>query len=221
VVNVVPDQVLVDYSLIRKAPPVLNRAGVADVVSIASALGDWRIAHEHFGEKFDRTVHDEARTIADTLMANAEDIRSVSDAGIRALVQGQADEVRLCEKWGNAQPEEGGEHLLAYCLEALTHAHYIHGNLVALNIIVVLRLQRETAAYDWSQVKDFLDRAGVAYRPKAQGIRPEDFRRALESVGAYVRSEQLLPCLWSLEKVFDSHGEYSVNGILDWVFSWE
>ena len=48
--NIFPEEVVVDYDLIRKAPKALNRAGVCDILSIHTALHDWRLAREQNGE---------------------------------------------------------------------------------------------------------------------------------------------------------------------------
>lgn len=217
--DVIPERVLVDYSIVKRAPAALNRAGVCDVISIATALGDWLIARDIFGDRFDQAVFNKARGIVDEMLARAEDIKQVTDEGIQALVKGQVDEVKLCEEWGNARPEEGSEHFLAYCIEELTRDHYIHGNLVTLNILIVLKLQREKAVYDLSAIKGFLDLIGVEYSPAKQGIKRNDMKTALESVQSYVRKENLFHGLWHLDEIFAPDGEYSVSGILDWVYA--
>ena len=217
--DVEPKRLIVDYALVKAAPAFLNRAGIADVISICTALGDWQFARDRFQAPFDQDVFDRAKRIADELISRAYDIRAASNAGIRALVDGQAAEVELCEEWGNARPEEGGEHFLAYCLEDITHDHYIHGNLIALNTLVVLKLQREHAVYDYRTLQAFFDTIGIRYDPGNQGIRREHYRVALEAVHNYVQKENLFPGLWSLPEVFEAHGEYSIEGILDWIYA--
>ena len=212
---------LVDFDLIRAAPTALNRAGIADVISIASALGDWRIAHEEFSEEMDQGIYDEAAGIVETLMSEAESLRRMDQAGVRAVVHALAHEVTLCENWGDARPEEGSEHFLAYCLENITRAHYIHGRLIALNVLVALRLQRDRAAFDLDRIKDFFDRIGLEYAPAAQGIIRKDYARALEAVSMYTRDENLFKGLWWLDQIFDDLGPCSVNGLLDWIYSFK
>lgn len=210
---------LIDYELIKKAPKVLNWAGIADIISITSALGDWVIAKENFNEMFDQNIFVTAKKIVQKLMLQADEISQVSNKGIEALIKGQVDEVELCEKWGSARPEEGSEHFLAYCLENITHDKYIHGNLIALNVLVVLKLQREKAVFDYNDLQNFFDRVGIQYQPKNQGIKEEDYKKALELVQDYVRREELSTGLWSLNRVFDEEGEYSIQGILDWIYA--
>ncbi|MFX0100574.1 MAG: iron-containing alcohol dehydrogenase [Candidatus Hodarchaeota archaeon] len=217
--DVKQQELIVDYSLIKQAPKYLNWAGIADVISITTALGDWLIARDKFGDKFNQDVFDEAKKIAEALIKEASNIKAVNDKGIRALVKGQVDEVVLCEAWGNARPEEGSEHFLGYCLEDITHAHYIHGNLIALNILVVLKLQRDHAVFNHSKMKEFFDEIGIEYSPIKQKIKRDDYKQALETIHKYMKKEKFFNGLWTLENVFDQEGDYSVDGILDWIYS--
>jgi len=217
--DVEPQEIIVDPSVILRAPPALNRAGVGDVLSITTALGDWRIAHLDFGDRFDAGVFGEARAIAERLLACAADVHELGPAGLQAILQGQLDEVLLCERWGNARPEEGGEHFLCYCLEEITRGHYVHGNLVALCILLVLKLQRDRALYDADGLRRFFDAAGVEWAPTRQGIERRDLRRALAGVQAYVAREGLMRGLWSQEAVFDPAGDLSVDGLLEWAYA--
>jgi glycerol dehydrogenase-like iron-containing ADH family enzyme len=217
--DVMADRLIVDYGIIGQSPAFLNRAGIADVISITTALGDWLIARDSSGAKFDQGVFDRAKGIASQLMNNAGSIKDVTNDGIKALVDGLLAEVELCDEWGNARPEEGGEHFLAYNLEEITHGHYIHGNLIALNILVLLKLQRDRAVFGLNQMRSFFDAIGLEYQPQKQGIEKHDYRLALLTMKDYVIKENLFPGLWSLDNVFDDTGEYSVDGILEWVYS--
>nr|MDO8108730.1 iron-containing alcohol dehydrogenase [Candidatus Sigynarchaeota archaeon] len=217
--DVQPSRILVDYSIVKQAPKALNRAGVSDTISITTALGDWLIARDTFHDKFDQKVFDEAKKIVEDLMKQAKNIKVVNNKGIDALVKGYVDEVRICEAWGNARPEEGGEHFLAYCLEDITHGHYLHGNLIGLNVLVVLKLQREKAVFKVEALKKFFDEIGIEYAPGKNGIEREQYKQALESVQAYVKREKLLNGLFSLDRVFDEMGDCSMRGILEFINS--
>jgi len=217
--DVQAERYIVDYSIVKKAPKFLNWAGIADIISITTALGDWTIARDEFGEKFCSDTFQKAKEIVEQLLLQADSIYKVDDKGILALINGQVDEVILCEDWGDSRPEEGGEHFLAYCLEEITHDHYIHGNIIALNVLIMLKLQRDKAIFDYNEIKSFFDKIGILYSPESQGINKKMLEKALSSVQAYVKKEKLRTGLWSLERVFDGKGEYSIKGILEWIGS--
>ncbi len=219
--DILPELILIDFAMIRRAPKHLNLAGAADVISITSALGDWKLAHQIHNEKFDSQIYNRAFLITYDLFSQAKRIFYMSINGIKAIVAGQINEVKLCYEWGNARPEEGSEHFLAYCLETLTKQKYIHGNLVALNTLVCLKLQRKNAVYNYKIVKKFFDNIGLLYSPLEQKIQKSDYRRALETISEYVKKENLPFTLWNLRSIFDKKGEYSIEGILDWIYSFQ
>ncbi len=193
-----PKDIIIDFDLIREAPEFLNRAGVSDTISITSALGDWLIAKDEIDEKFDQSVFNRAKSIANNLVDSRNEIRDVTEKGIQALVDGFYKEVLLCEGWGNARPEEGSEHFLAYCLESITHDHYIHGNLIGMNILISLYLQEEYAQFSSDDIMQFLDDIKLNFTPKHQGISYTHLKSALAQVKNYVVDENLLYSLYNL-----------------------
>ena len=209
-------QVIIDYDLIRSAPNYLNYAGVGDVISCASALGDWKIGRDEFNNEFNQEIFDDTQQLVNTMIAAADDIHTLSEKGIKDMVEFLREECILCERWGNARPEEGGEHFLAYALEKVKPRQYLHGALIGLNVLIVLRLQGSDAVFSVEQVKNFLDKVGVTYSPNALDIDPEDFRSALEYVQEYIASNKLFNGLWSRKKPFKNA---SIDEILEWIYS--
>lgn len=211
-----PNNVVIDYELIRSAPPVLNFAGTCDVLSICTALGDWKIAHEVYGDKFDQDIYDRAYDLAKDMLSNPNDLRELNDAGIKYLVECLKEECYICEEWGNARPEEGGEHHLAYCVERISPKQYLHGSLVGLNILVVLKLQGSYAAFSVDEVKEYFDQIGHEYTPQQIGIAPKTYKSALLKIQDYVREENLEKGLWYTDNPFRLH---TIDEITDWCFS--
>jgi len=196
-----PKQIIIDYNLIREAPKYLNRAGVSDTISITSALGDWKIAKEENNEKFDQSVFNRARKIAEDLMKSRNEIRDVTEKGIKALVDGFYNEVVLCEEWGNARPEEGSEHFLAYCLESITEDHYIHRNLIGMNILISLYLQEQYREFSIDEIKKFLQDIELNITPESQDIANDQLKRALKTIQEYVNNEKLPYSIYNSPKL--------------------
>lgn len=194
-------EILIDFDLIRKAPAFLNRAGVSDTISITSALGDWKIARDENDEKYDQSVFNKSRKIAVDLMEMQAEICNVTEEGIKALVEGFYREVELCEEWGNARPEEGSEHFLAYCLESLTGNHYIHGNLIGMNILISLLLQGEYAEFSIDEMLQFFHDIQIQISPSHQRITYEQIKAALSNIKEYVLNEKLHYSLYNSPKL--------------------
>lgn len=211
-----PEKIIIDYDLIRTAPAYLNYAGIGDVLSCTTALGDWIIARDQFGDDFDNSIYNKTVNLIKDLFASAEEIHSLSDKGIKIIVESLLGEVILSKEWRNARPEEGSEHFLAYALEKLVPRSYIHGSLISLNCLVVLRLQGENAVFDIREVKEFLDKVQVKYSPNFQNISKIDYKKALEYVQEYTKDEKLFHGLWYLENPFK---EVSIDEILRWIYN--
>jgi len=196
-----PESILIDFDLIKKAPKYLNRAGVSDTISITSALGDWKLEREEVNGRFDKSIFNKAKKIALNLMKFKEDIRDITNKGIRALVNGFYEEVALCEKWGDARPEEGSEHFLAYCIESITHDHYIHGNIIGLNILISLFLQNDYAEFSYTDISEFFHYIMLDVSLANLNLSEETLRKALNLIQDFVLKENLAYSIYNSPKV--------------------
>jgi glycerol dehydrogenase-like iron-containing ADH family enzyme len=182
-----PELLLVDFDLIRAAPPRLNRAGAGDILSIHTGSFDWLLGHRNDGERYDRQVAQHCAELLRVLERNAAEIGRVSDKGIRALVELFEAENDLCESFGNSRPEEGSEHFFAYNAELRTGKQFVHGEIVCLGVLLMARLQQNQP--DWVQA--LLEELGVLYRPSDIGLEPGELRDSLSTLGEFCREEGL------------------------------
>ncbi|MGQ4876808.1 MAG: iron-containing alcohol dehydrogenase, partial [Promethearchaeia archaeon] len=189
--DISPKKIIIDFDLIQKGPKELNRAGISDVISITSALGDWKLARDEINERFDHNVFQKAKNIVYDLMSEKEEIAEVSEKGITTLVNCLYEEVKLCENWGNSRPEEGSEHFLAYCLECITKARYIHGNLIGMAVLVSLLLQEEYSEFLLDDIKNFFDDIKINIAPKYQNIKLNEVALALKRIKQFTIEENL------------------------------
>jgi glycerol dehydrogenase-like iron-containing ADH family enzyme len=209
-------KIIIDFDLIRSAPPHLNRAGIGDVLSCVTALGDWRIAHQEFGDPLNEQIFTQTKTLIQNMFNSAQALHDLSDEGLKKMVEYLREECILSEQWGNARPEEGGEHFLAYALEKICPRQYLHGALISLNVLVVLKLQGADAIFKIDDVQQFLSHVGVQYSPKSLQIRQDDYKNALEYVQKHVRDEKLFHGLWTRKDPFT---EATIEDIIDWIYT--
>ena len=186
--EVFPEAILVDFDLLQKAPKRLNRAGAGDVLSIHTALFDWRLARDATHEKFDEGVAARSEKLLDRLVEGAGRIRDCNEEGLRLICELYIAEVELCERWGNSRPEEGSEHYFAYCLESITRRNFIHGELVSIGVILGSLFQEQPVG----RVINFLNETGVEYRPSKVGMTCEEIRRTLLKMPEYLEEETQL-----------------------------
>jgi len=187
--DITADDVLVDYDLLRQAPPHLNRAGIADVLSIHTALVDWKSGASLGGPHWDEVIARQSAALLDRLERALPDIRVVSEAGMQELTELFVAETDLCLQAGHSRPEEGTEHFLAYCVEDLTRRSFVHGELVCLCIVVMAVLQGHAPDRAARMVRG----AGVRAHPQQIGLSEADLVRALMGVSDYVKAEGLFP----------------------------
>jgi glycerol-1-phosphate dehydrogenase [NAD(P)+] len=188
----VPEAVYVDYDVIRAAPPLLNRSGLGDVLCYHTAHFDWKLARDAGREDrrwpFDQGLVDEARGQLDAVLADLDEIRDVSDRGIRTLM--------LSHRWGgaafhdagwNTRHMDGVDHCYLYALEELTGHHFIHGQAVGFGTYFGSVLQDNEPEV----VLSSLAQVGLDIRPEAMGITWDDAAAAMRGLARYVRDADL------------------------------
>ncbi len=180
---IVPKNVYVDHELIRQAPPRLNRAGVGDIISAHTALWDWALAHERRGERYDADIAAEFQDLLVATEENASEIREASEQGVHFIMDTYFRINLTCRRFGSSRPQEGADHTFAYNAEYITRRPYIHGELVSLGTFVIAALQNNEPAW----VEEVLERCGVLYQPRDQGINKEEFISILRSLNSYSR----------------------------------
>lgn len=178
---VVADAIPVDFAVISQAPAALNRAGIGDLLSIHTALWDWR----HAGQNFDETVAAQVTAILEGLDARASSIAACEEEALSFIMQSYVQENTLCLQVGSSQPEEGSEHFLGYNLEYITRRSYVHGQLICLCVYAMARLQHNRP--EW--VRSLIERAACPWRLRDLGITQQDFTQALMSLRAYAEAE--------------------------------
>lgn len=184
-----PDRLLVDFELLRRSPARLNLAGVGDILSIFTALPDWKLGADFAGHPHDAGIAVESAALLKSLLNGVEDIRALSNTGLKLISDLYVAEVELCDRQGSSRPEEGSEHYFAYCLESLTHKSYIHGELIAMAVVLTGLHQGQ----DVSGVVSFLNSAGVEWRPAEVGVTRREMLATLTALNDFLKMENQLP----------------------------
>jgi glycerol-1-phosphate dehydrogenase [NAD(P)+] len=184
-----PDPLVIDYNLIRTAPPQLNLAGVGDLLSIHTATFDWEIAHRAGKDQLRFSASDvvQARRILAQVEKSADEIASLSNDGLREIVEGYIAVNQICLPRGHYRAEEGSEHFLFYELEERTKRSFVHGHIVGLGIYLMSRLQENGV----SQITALMDRIGLRYHPAELGISRQVLRESLLALKSYTESAGL------------------------------
>lgn len=186
--EVTPELVVIDYDLIRTAPTELNLAGCGDILSIHTASFDWQMAHQAGQEPrgYVPQAVERARSLVQRLAKNAEDIRTLTDLGIRTIVECYLEINDICIPLGHYRAEEGPEHFFAYNVEYLTGRTYVHGWLVGLGIRLVSQFQEN----DPEGIETLMQRLGLPHSPRANGLTRAEVEEALRTAGERSAADQ-------------------------------
>jgi glycerol-1-phosphate dehydrogenase [NAD(P)+] len=180
-----PDPLIIDYDLIRTAPPDLNIAGVGDLLSIQTACFDWELAEKAGQSEYPFQANDisKARRILQNIMSQADSIRACTDDGLRAIVEGYMQVNTICLPAGHYRVEEGSEHYLFYELEERLGRPFIHGWIVGLGIHILSQLQ----GHNHADAVQCMDAVGLRYQPADMNINRNDLTASLLNLQHYVK----------------------------------
>jgi glycerol dehydrogenase-like iron-containing ADH family enzyme len=184
---VVPQVVLADFGLMESAPPYLNRAGIGDILSIHTALWDWRAAADQGLIQFEAEEARQVAALVDGIEERAEGIYAVTEEALQWLIAAYAGENALCLRVGHSRPEEGSEHFFAYNVEHRTGRGFVHGELVCLGVLLMSRLQENQP----ERIERILEATRVRFQPRDLGLSLAEVEAALLTLLAYVEAEGL------------------------------
>lgn len=133
------DCIILDASLVEKAP-LQNLYGLADVLSIHTALLDWKRANKDIDESLDSVIYDMASKLLNEttefiLKTDSEQIRT----NIEQIFKSVGESGHITNLYGSGRPESGSEHIFAKRVEKLVDVP--HGVSVSLGIILMSLLQ--------------------------------------------------------------------------------
>ncbi len=186
--DAVPEQVLVDFDLMRAAPIELLRGGIGDVLSCHTARFDWSYAVKRGHDPaWDETAASMSSTYLDELALLAPELRDATDDGLRRLMELHRDIGWRCHDLGHARFEEGSEHFFAYAFEEVTGRTIMHGELVTLGVLIMSTLQDNEP----SRARRIVDASGMRATPLELGVSWDEIDRALRRVPDFVAEQGL------------------------------
>jgi glycerol-1-phosphate dehydrogenase [NAD(P)+] len=187
-----PLAVLADTKIIMKAPYRMLASGCADVISNISAVMDWELAHRLKNEEFSTHGAVLAKTAAEMLIENAEDIKEgreeASWLAVKAMiVSGVAMSVA-----GNTRPASGSEHMFSHMLDHLgpgimlkgrRYKKPLHGEQCGIGSIMMVYLH----GGNWEEVRNALKKIGAPITSEELGVSKKKIIEAL------VRAHEIRP----------------------------
>ena len=212
-----PDTVIVDMDVLCNAPSAMRASGAADVLSIATALWDWKEAEKMGKNPSDQQITPQAVAIAETLLQtlfeNAREIGNGTPKGLKLLLDLLCMEVQICNLCGHSRLEEGSEHYFTYALEnhltPESSGELLHGELVGLGILLMAALQSQP----WMQYRHVLECLQINYRPSA--VTPEAIADTLINLADYVAEHKLPYTVATTLRITPEIADRTIQTVLD------
>ena len=187
-----PLAILADTKIIEKAPYRMLASGCADVISNMSAVMDWELAHRLKGEEYSSHAAVLAKTAAELLIDNAEDIKPNTEESAWLAVKAMIVSGVAMSVAGNTRPASGSEHMFSHMLDHLgpgimlkgrRHKKPLHGEQYGVGAIMMVYLH----GGNWQQIKDTLKKVGAPTTSEELGVSKKKIVEAL------VRCQEIRP----------------------------
>src|SRR3989338_2522474 len=178
------NKVILDWEILKNTPARFHLSGCGDVLSIYTALFDWKYASVNHIEEYNKGVAAMADGILNGMLSQAYEIKNEERKGLEAIITALCMEVTLCNLHGNSRSEEGGEHFFTYCIEN-NMQHFLHGEMVAFGTLLTACIQGQNI----HQIKDFMDVVRLNYKP--EGLTRNIVIKTLKELPSYVKKHKL------------------------------
>ncbi len=190
--SVSPLAILADTKIIKKAPYRMLASGCADAISNTSAVMDWELAYRLKGEEFSSHAAVLAKTAAQLLIDNAEDIRTNTEESAWIAVKAMIVSGVAMSVAGNTRPASGSEHMFSHMLDHLgpgimlkgkKYKKPMHGEQCGVGAIMMVYLH----GGNWKEIRDALEIIGAPTTSEQLGVSKKKIIEAL------VRAQEIRP----------------------------
>jgi len=170
-----PIAIMADVGVIASAPFRLLASGCGDVVGKYTSVRDWRLAHRIKKEYYGDYAADLALMSARLVMRNAHIVRSLSETGIRTVVEALVSCGVAMSIAGSSRPCSGAEHLFSHALDVTAPHPALHGEQVGVGTIMCAYLH----GANWQLIRDVLRKIGAPTNSRELGIERKYLIKAL------------------------------------------
>ncbi len=148
-----PDKVFIDFDLLDRTPFKFHLYGLCDVLSIHTALFDWKLSNTKNAETIDMFLLKLAEFILEQLLNNRAIILRKDHESIRLIVELIMLSGYITNIAGSGRPESGSEHIVASFIEKQVNT--FHAISVTAGILLIMELQANYSEAIFSALNDF------------------------------------------------------------------
>ena len=175
-----PDKIIIDNEILKLSKNE-NLYGLADVLSIYTALYDWNIANEDINEEIDKDIYDRAEKLL------REVLEFINNNSLEDIVDNNMELFKfigiagyITNLYGTGRPESGSEHIMAKEIER--RIDIPHGMSVSVGIMIMTLLQNREVngildaikkmnifknSYKYGLSKEIIEKSFLELEPRA------------------------------------------------------
>lgn len=204
-----PMQVILDEDLILAAPPRLNRAGLAEILCSYTALYDWELGHRSgLNVDWDDDLKRMTQAELSELDHKAAAVGANRGDAILELIFAGARFAPHFAARPKARFNGGSEHIFAWALEESSGKRLIHGEIVALGVLMMAHVQGQDALWPASIIRQ----AGIHIKPQELGLDWDSVEKAFMLLPDYCANVPWYSVLNQItEKGVDGRSEYKAR----------
>jgi glycerol-1-phosphate dehydrogenase [NAD(P)+] len=172
-----PAAVIVDLSVVSRAPRRLLASGAGDILAKLTSVADARLAQREVGERIPEAALEMAEAAYRILASHIGELARWSGEGVRLLAEAGLLAGMAMAVAGSSRPCSGSEHLFSHALDKLFPGRdSLHGEQVGVGAVVAAYLH----GLDWEGLRESLRRVGAPTTVTELGVTLEQAAQALE-----------------------------------------
>ena len=148
----IPDRLIIDFKILEKVPFKYHMYGLCDVLSIHTAIFDWKLSTRRQSEKIDPFLVDFAEFILKQLIKNKKNILKKNRQSLKLITELIMLSGYVTNIAGSGRPESGSEHIIASFFEKKIDTFHAVG--VTAGILLSMKLQKNEKKVIISMLKD-------------------------------------------------------------------
>ncbi|QKG83477.1 iron-containing alcohol dehydrogenase family protein [Kroppenstedtia pulmonis] len=172
-----PQAVVIDLDILDSCPPRLMSAGIGDLLSNKTALLDWELAH-HAGKEEMNTF---SNLMANNAVESFMNVLNHPSPDRSQLMKGAAEALIMSgiamSIAGSSRPCSGSEHLISHALDYHCGAKALHGEQVAIGVLVAQHLQGKKQEVE--SLLPYYEKLGLPTHYEDLGYTREEMHRAI------------------------------------------
>jgi glycerol-1-phosphate dehydrogenase [NAD(P)+] len=170
-----PVAVIMDSIIIASSPYRFTAAGCGDVISKATEIEDWKLAHVDNGDYYGAYAASLALMSSQLVMESAEKIRQNTTETVRDLLEALISCGVSMSIAGSSRPCSGSAHLFSHALDLIVEKPALHGEQCGVGAIMMAKLH----GIDWERIRDSLEIIGAPVTAGGLGVQKEKIVEAL------------------------------------------